>query len=106
MRYAFVSDTECVMHCGNRRISESFCLQLFSVKTGDLLSVLDMDYRPLCLASFPKKGLIAIGLWQSKRMCAFIKVRMPRDKDNREAKGKQCICFSPSLSIAMQVYVV
>ena len=105
MRYAFVSDTECVMHCGNHRISESLCLQLFSVKTGDLLSVLDMDYRPLWLASFPKKGLIAIGLWQSKRMCAFIKVRMPRDKDNREAKGKQCICFSLSLGIAMQVYV-
>ena len=105
MSYAFVSDTECVMHCGNHRISESLCLQLFSVKTGDLLSVLDMDYRPLCLASFPKKGLIAIGLWQSKRMCAFIKVRMPRDKDNREAKGKQCICFSLSLGIAMQVYV-
>ena len=105
MGYAFVSDTECVIHCGNHRISESLSLQLFSVKTGDLLSVLDMDYRPLWLASFPKKGLIAIGLWQSKRMCAFIKVRMPRDKDNREAKGKQCICFSLSLGIAMQVYV-
>ena len=105
MSYAFVSDTECVIHCGNHRISESLSLQLFSVKTGDLLSVLDMDYRPLWLASFPKKGLIAIGLWQSKRMCTFIKVRMPRDKDNREAKGKQCICFSLSLGIAMQVYV-
>ena len=105
MSYAFVSDTECVMHCGNRRISESLCLQLFSVKTGDLLSVLDMDYRPLCLASFPKKGLIAIGLWQSKRMCAFIKVRMPRDKDNRESKGKQCICFSPNLSISIAKFI-
>ena len=105
MRYAFVSDTECVIHCGNHRISESLCLQLFSVKTGDLLSVLDMDYRPLCLASFPKKGLIAIGLWQSKRMCAFIKVRMPRDKDNRESKGKQCICFSPNLSISIAKFI-
>ena len=101
--YAFISDTECVMDCMlNRQIgvSESLCLRLFSVRSGDLLSVLDMDTRPLCLASFPKKGLIAIGLCQSKRMCAFIKVRMPRDKDNRESKGKQCICFSPNLSIA------
>ena len=105
MRYAFVSETECVMDCENRQISERFGLRLFSVKTGDLLCVLDMDIRPFCLASFPKKGLIAIGLWQSKRMCAFIKVRMPRDKDNRESKGKQCICFSTNLSIAMQVYV-
>ena len=100
MSYAFVSDTECVMDCENRQISESLCLRLFSVKTGDLLRVLDMDIRPFCLSSFPQKGLIAIGLWQSKRMCAFIKVRMPRDKDNPESKGKQCICFSPNLSIA------
>ncbi|CAH3186004.1 unnamed protein product, partial [Porites lobata] len=87
--YAFVSDTECVMDCMLNRqigISERFCLRLFSVRSGDLLSVLDMDTRPFCLASFPKKGLIAIGLCQSKRMCAFIKVRMPRDKDNRGSK--------------------
>ena len=106
--YAFVSDTECVMDCMLTRqigISESLCLRLFSVRSGDLLSVLDMDTRPLCLASFPKKGLIAIGLWQSKRMCAFIKVRMPRDRDNRESKGKQCICFSPNLSISIAKFI-
>ena len=103
--YAFVSDTECVMDCDNCQSSESLCLRLFSVKTGDLLSVLDMDIRPLCLASFPEKGLIAIGLWQSKRMCAFIKVRMPRDKDNPESKGKQCICFSSNLSISIAKFI-
>ena len=106
--YAFVSDTECVMDCMLNRqigISERFCLRLFSVRSGDLLSVLDMDTRPFCLASFPKKGLIAIGLCQSKRMCAFIKVRMPRDKDNRGSKGKQCICFSPNLSISIAKFI-
>ena len=106
--YAFVSDTECVMDCMLNRqigISERFCLRLFSVRSGDLLSVLDMDTRPFCLASFPKKGLIAIGLCQSKRMCAFIKVRMPRDKDNRGSKGKQCICFSPNLSIRIAKFI-
>ena len=81
---AFVSDAECVIDCQDS--SESSCLRLFNVKTGDLLSVLDMDTRPSCLASFPQKGLIAFGLWNSERMCAFIEVKLPRDKVNRKAK--------------------
>ena len=81
---AFVSDAECVIDCQDS--SESSCLRLFNVKTGDLLSVLDMDTWPSCLASFPQKGLIAFGLWKSKRMCAFIEVKLPRDKVNRKAK--------------------
>ena len=81
---AFVSDTECVIDCEDR--SENSCLRLFNVKTGDLLSVLDMDTWPSCLASFPQKGLIAFGLWNSERMCAFIEVKLPRDKVNRKAK--------------------
>ena len=84
MNCAFVSDAECVIDCQDS--SESSCLRLFNVKTGDLLSVLDMDTRPSCLASFPQKGLIAFGLWNSERMCAFIEVKLPRDKVNRKAK--------------------
>ena len=81
---AFVSDAECVIDCHDR--SGSSCLRLFNVKTGDLLSVLDMDTWPSCLVSFPQKGLIAFGLWNSERMCAFIEVKLPRDKVNRKAK--------------------
>ncbi|CAH3183851.1 unnamed protein product, partial [Porites lobata] len=81
---AFVSDAECVIDCQDS--SESSCLRLFNVMTGDLLNVLDMDTWPSCLASFPQKGLIAFGLLNSERMCAFIEVKLPRDKVNRKAK--------------------
>ena len=81
---AFVSETECVIDCQNK--SESFCLRLFNIMTGELLSLLYMENRPACLSSFPQEGLIAIGLWQSKRMCAFVAVKWPRDKACRKAK--------------------
>ena len=81
---AFVSETECVIDCQN--ISESFCLRLFNIMTGELLSLLSMENRPACLSSFPQEGLIAIGLWQSKRMCAFVAIKRPRDKVCGKAK--------------------
>ena len=87
---AFVSETECVIDCQNK--SESFCLRLFNIMTGELLSLLSMENRPACLSSFPQEGLIAIGLWQSKRMCAFVAVKRPRDKDCRK-KAKVRISF-------------
>ena len=87
---AFVSETECVIDCQN--ILESFCLRLFNIMTGELLSLLSMENRPACLSSFPQEGLIAIGLWQSKRMCAFVAVKRPRDKDCRK-KAKVRISF-------------
>ena len=87
---AFVSETECVIDCQNK--SESFCLRLFNIMTGELLSLLYMENRPACLSSFPQEGLIAIGLWQSKRMCAFVAVKRPRDKDCRK-KAKVRISF-------------
>ena len=87
---AFVSETECVIVCLDS--SRSYCLQLFNVSTGDFLTVLDIDFKPsCCLASCPQKGLIAIGLENSKCMCAVIQVKQLRDKVNREAKGEQCV---------------
>ena len=87
MNWAFVSEAECVIDCQDT--SESSCLRLFNVTTGDLLSLLDMDTSPSCLASFPQKGWIAVGLWNSERMCAFIEVKLPRDKVNRKAKVRK-----------------
>ena len=92
---AFVSKTECVIVCSNT--SGSYCLQLFNVRTGDFLTVLDIDFVPSrCLASCPQKGLIAIALEDTDCMCAVIQVKQLRDKENREAKGEQCV-FSLSL---------
>ena len=92
---AFVSKTECVIVCMNTL--ERYCLKLFNVSTGDFLTVLDIDFVPSrCLASCPQKGLIAIGLDDSKCMCVVIQVKQLGDKVNREAKGEQCV-FSLSL---------
>ena len=85
--YAFVSKTECVMLCENT--SGSCYLPLFNVSTGDVLTVLDIDFVPSgSLASCPQKGLIAIGLANSEHRCAVIQVKLPRHKVNQEAKGK------------------
>ena len=92
---AFVSKTECVIVCNNT--SERYYLPLFNVSTGDVLTVLDVDFVPSqCLASCPQKGLIAIGLNNSECRCAVIQVKQLRDKVNREAKGERCV-FSSSL---------
>ena len=86
---AFVSKTDCVIVCKNT--SGSYCLQLFSVNTGDFLTVLDINFESSrCLASCPQKGLIAIGLEDSECMCAVIQVKLPREKVK---KGEQCFFF-------------
>ena len=99
---AFVSNEECVID--RRDSSRGYHLLLCNVRTGDLLSVLDVYTTdgPNYLAAFPKKGLIAMGLWNSKRMHPFIEVRVPRDKVNRRAKGEQCVCFLKLLTCVEQ----
>ena len=99
---AFVSNEECVID--RRDSSRGYHLLLFNVRTGDLLSVLDVytTDRPNYLAAFPQKGLIAMGLWNSKRMHPFIEVRVPRDKVNRRAKGEQCVGFLKLLTCVEQ----
>ena len=99
---AFVSNEECVID--RRDSSRGYHLLLFNVRTGDLLSVLDVYTTdgPNYLAAFPQKGLIAMGLWNSKRMHPFIEVRVPRDKVNRRAKGEQCVCFLKLLTCVEQ----
>ena len=89
---AFVSKTESVIFCKNT--SGSHCLPLFNVSTGDFLTVLDIDFKPSeSLASCQQKGLIAIGLKDSKWKCAVVQVKQLRDNVNREAKGEQCVFF-------------
>ena len=84
---AFVSKTECAIVC--RNTLGSYRLPLFNVSTGDFLTVLDIDFEPSqCLASCPQKGLIAVGLENSKCMCAVIQVKQLRDKVNLDGKGE------------------
>ena len=100
---AFISNEECVID--RRDSSRGYHLLLFNVRTGDLLSVLDVytTNGPYCLAAFPQKGLIAMGRRNSKRMHPFIEViRVPRDKVNRRSKGEQCVCFLKLLTCVEQ----
>lgn len=92
---AFLSETECIIVC---KITSGSCyLPLFNVITGDVLTVLDIDFLPSrSLASCPQKGLIAIGLEDSECSCVVIQGKQLQNKVNWEAKGEQCV-FSLSL---------
>ena len=80
-RFEFVSDEECVV------ISECH-VQLFNVKSGDLLSNLPLSDLQLesmtCLAASPCKRLVAIP--RRGHEFELIQVRLPRDEDSRKSK--------------------
>ncbi|XP_078383734.1 uncharacterized protein LOC144666215 [Oculina patagonica] len=75
----FVSDEECLVY--NRGIN---VLRLFNVKSGDLLSVMDIEERPCCLAVCLPHHLIAICL--SSDRFRLIRVWSPQTKDRRKNK--------------------
>ena len=80
----FISDEECVFSF--KVASGDYCLKLFNVKSGDLLSVLHLDSEANCLAACPRKRLLAIGQTDSKHGFKLIKVQLPQDKDIRKSK--------------------
>ena len=84
---AFISDEECVVLTND--ISSFSRLQIFNVRTGDLLSVMDMERCVDHLASCPEKGLIAVGLEHSMLDFKVIQVHLPgKNKDNKKAEGQ------------------
>ena len=86
----FVTDEECVMHSSDPSDGlSSFRLQMFNVRTGDLLSVMDMEHEVSCLASCPGKGLIAIGFNHLMLKLKFkvIQVHLPgKNKDKKKSR--------------------
>ena len=80
----FVSDEECVISFWPT--SDGKCLQLFNVKSGDLLSVIDLDSRANCLAACPRKRLLAIAQSDSKLGFKLIQVHLPQDKERKKSK--------------------
>ena len=84
----FVSDQVCVIHTYDP--TRGFLLQLFNVRTGELLSVIDIDdsNRVYALASCPGKCLIAIGLRHSKLKFKVIQVKLPAE-NNEYKKSKR-----------------
>jgi len=83
----FVGDEECIT-CLNSRIKCGF-LQLFNVKSGDLLSEIALESHVYSLAACCRERLIAIDLEDSKMNFKVLQVKLPGDKDRRtRAKGQ------------------
>ena len=100
IRYCkFVSDEQCVIH--TYEVPSGNCLRLFNVRSGQQLSVLDIDNRARCLASCPGKGLVAFALPHSKHTFRVIQVKFPRErKDSRkiERLAVKEVLFNQSLT--------
>ena len=81
----FVSDEECVVACQ----SYTRILQLFNVRSGDLLSITDVQRFAefmFTIAAFPGNRLLAVQEKDSERGFELIEVHMPRVKDSRKMK--------------------
>ena len=82
----FLSDEECVLHTYDRL--NGFGLLLYNIRSGNLLSVIDIDLynQVYCLASHPWKCLIAIGLKHSRHKFKVIQVKLrSQNKDERKS---------------------
>jgi len=90
----FVSDEECVT-CVGDELTGCF-LQLFNVKSGDLLSEIALESRMFSLAACPRERLLAIGFGDSKVTFKLLQVKLPGDKHSRKnnAKGRVLLISS------------
>ena len=86
--FKFVSNEECCVICPNCDRFGVSRLGLFNVRSGDLLSVLDIDagFYFIPLATCPGKGLIAIGSEFFKFRFKIIKVKLPGEKNTAEGE--------------------
>ena len=80
----FVSDEDCVVYFGDE--SSGYFLQLFNVKSGDLLSEIALESQVYSFAACPRERLIAIGFEDSKVNFKVLQVKLPGDKHNRKSK--------------------
>ncbi|XP_074611961.1 uncharacterized protein LOC141866372 isoform X3 [Acropora palmata] len=83
--WKFVSDEECVA-CFFFDYS-LHCLQLFNVKSGDLLSEIALEGHVYSLAACPRERLIAISFVYSKVTLNVLQVKLPGDQHSRRSKS-------------------
>ena len=81
----FVSDEECVA-CFCFGSSPGYFLQLFNVKSGDLLSEFALDGRVYSLAACPRDRLVAVGCGDSEVNFKVLKVKLPGDQHSSRSK--------------------
>ncbi|XP_067027730.1 uncharacterized protein [Acropora muricata] len=87
-KWKFVSDEECValFRIG---YSPTYFLQLFNVKSGDLLSEIGLEGPVYSLAAFPCERLVAIGFGYFDMNFKVLQVKLPRDQHSRRSKSAQ-----------------
>ena len=76
----FISDDTCVISGGN------FTVRLLNVKSGALLTEIDVESSVNCLAACPFNRVLAIGLKDSTPNFKVIRVHLPRDEDRGNMK--------------------
>ena len=77
---AFISDDECVI------FNSDLTVHLLNVKSGELLSAIDVEGTVTCLAACPLRRLLAIGLQNSSPNFKVFKVHSSRFEDIRNRK--------------------
>ena len=79
----FISNEDCVVDLND---STGFCLRLYNVISGDLLSEIVEEGAGRNFAVCPCKRLVAIGLQNSENHFEIIQVKLPGDKEKTNMK--------------------
>ena len=74
----FISNEDCIVGLNDPR---GYCLRLYNVKSGDLLSEVVEQRQLQILAVSPRKRLVAIGFRHSKDHFEIIQAKLPGDKE-------------------------
>ena len=77
----FISDENCVFYRSDVTVA------LVNVKSGELLSVIDVESEVSCLTACPLNRLLAIGLQNNVPSIKVIRVHLPRDEHSKNGKG-------------------
>ena len=96
----FFSDEGCVVVC---QPHSGHHLHLFNVKSGDLLSVVDVGGILSCSAACSSENLIAIGyghrFFQVEKPFQVIRAWLPRDKDSLKSKKVSALLESKNIIV-------
>ena len=76
----FISEDNCVFYRSDVTVA------LVNVKSGELLSVIDVESKVSCLTACPLNRLLAIGLQNNVPSIKVIRVHLPRDEHSKNGK--------------------
>ena len=98
----FVSDVDCVVLTLLPR-GDAWCLRLFNIRSGDLLSLIVLETWPELIASCPLKGFIACAQKGSEDQFKIIQTRL--SGSNRDVKRSLRSVISYKMYVALIFYI-